>query len=99
MSGGSRDYICYTVERELLGRMEDAELDRMIVDFGKLLHDLEWWTSGDIEEDAYRKTVKEFKKKWFKSNPKIRTEEIINEKIEELRKELNATFAYLGESC
>tara|TARA_R110000868_G_scaffold30796_3_gene113535 strand:+ start:36 stop:248 length:213 start_codon:yes stop_codon:yes gene_type:complete len=45
--------------------MQDAELNSLILELTDVLHDLEWWQSGDIGEDAYRKTVEKFKKKWI----------------------------------
>jgi hypothetical protein len=65
MSGGSYDYTCYKVEDTYSGKMFDVELDEMVLDLSNLLHDLEWWQSGDINENDYRKTVQEFKNKWF----------------------------------
>lgn len=66
MSGGSYSYMCYRIEYEYVGRMFDDQLDEMMKDLCKVLHDLEWWRSSDFDEDSYRKTVTEFKKKWFK---------------------------------
>lgn len=96
MSGGSYNYLFHQVEYEYLNRMYDAELNRMMKDLIEVLHDLEWWQSDDIGEEQYRETVKKFKQKWFESN-KSRVENIIDEKIEELRTELKTTFAYLAE--
>ena len=68
MSGGSHNYICYRIEEELCGKMEDAELNDMMQDIADLAHDLEWWHSSDIGEEDYRKTVAKFKTKWFGEN-------------------------------
>ena len=65
MSGGSFDYGCYTLERLYSMKMDDDELNNMMIDLIKVLHDLEWWDSGDIGEEAYRKTVSDFKSTWF----------------------------------
>ena len=65
MSGGSYNYIGSTLADECYGKMEDDELNELVSDFCKVLHDLEWWQSADIGEDAYRATVDKFKKKWF----------------------------------
>ena len=66
MSGGSFNYMCYRVDDEYSGRMEDDELNALLKDFVEVLHDLEWWQSADIGEDTYRKTVTAFKNKWLK---------------------------------
>lgn len=65
MSGGSYNYTCYQVKEEYVGRMFDPELDDMMKDLYQVLRDVEWWQSCDIGEDSYRKTVQEFKDKWF----------------------------------
>lgn len=68
MSGGSHNYICYRIEDDLCGQMDDDELDDLMEDVAKLAHDLEWWHSGDIGEEDYRKAVAYFKAKWFGEN-------------------------------
>ena len=88
MSGGSYSHEYFRVEDEYVGRMFDKELDKMMEDLCKLLHDLEWWQSCDYCEEDYRKTVREFKNKWFGSSKSERLTPIIEESIERLRKEL-----------
>lgn len=88
MSGGSYGYKCYDIENEYVGRMEDAELDEMMEDLVKVLHDLEWYVSGDYGEESYRHTVKEFKEKWFSGNREERIKGIIEQKCEKLKTEL-----------
>ena len=65
MSGGSFDYMCYQIEEKYCGFMEDKELNEMMKDIVNLLHDLEWYTSGDTSQDDYKNSVKKFKDKWF----------------------------------
>lgn len=65
MSGGSYDYACYKVETEYVGNMHDIEMDEMMEDLVKVLHDVEWWQSADISEEDYRFTLDNFKSKWF----------------------------------
>ena len=65
MSGGSYDYTYSKVEEQYVGRMYDIELDDMIKDLVPLLEALEWWQSGDTNEEPYRKIAHEFKTKWF----------------------------------
>jgi hypothetical protein len=66
MSGGSYNYMCYSIESMYKDELEDKELDALLIDFVKVLHDLEWWKSDDIGEDTYRETVKKFKDKWLR---------------------------------
>lgn len=88
MSGGSYDYKCYTVEEYYVGSMYDVELNEMMKDLIEVLHDVEWWQSGDIDEDDYRKTVKKFKDKWFNMDKSERLKPIIDRRINEVRTEL-----------
>lgn len=88
MSGGSYDYVCYKLEEECSGRMYDAELDDMIKDLCDLLHDLEWWKSGDISECQYRQTADKFKAKWFNGNREERLKGYIDSKFSTIRTEL-----------
>ena len=65
MSGGSYNYIYNTLSEECEGYMYDEEMNALIKDLCKVLHDLEWWQSCDISKEDYRKTVAEFKQKWL----------------------------------
>lgn len=88
MSGGSYDYKYYIIEEYYVGAMYDAELDEMMKDLVEVMHDVEWWQSGDIDEDDYRKTVKEFKDKWFNTDREERLKPIIYKRINDVRTEL-----------
>ena len=90
MSGGSRDYECFRFEEAYSGRMYDAEMDALIDDLARVLHDVEWYDSGDIGEERYRKTIREFKDKWF-GGGNVRLErigEIVEHKLTELNKDI-----------
>lgn len=75
-------------------RMYDAEMDEMIKDLCKVLHDLEWWVSDDISEARYRQTVSWFKKKWFEGDRQERLKGYIDSQIGIVRKEL---YQLIGE--
>lgn len=64
MSGGSLDYVCYRVE-EHVGCFGDKQLDDLLKDVAQLLHDREWYLSGDTCEGAWNLAKKEFKEKWL----------------------------------
>lgn len=96
MSGGSYSYMCYRIEDEYVGRMFDDQLDEMMKDLCKVLHDLEWWSSSDFDEDSYRKTVTEFKKKWFKQT-KIDVQRQIESEFELTKNKLLKEFDYLND--
>ena len=64
----------------------------MINDLVKVLHDLEWWKSCDIDEDDYRKTLNEFKNKWLKN--KETTQQI---KLNAIKRHLEDGIKIIGE--
>ena len=92
MSGGSFDYMYYRVEDTYSGRMEDIELNKMIVDLCEVLHDLEWWQSGDTGEEDYRESVQKFKKKWFGKTQKERLTNAIEQETKDFEKRLKDAF-------
>lgn len=94
MSGGSYNYMYSRINDEYEGRMHDFQLDEMMKDLVKVLHDLEWWQSCDTGEDTYRRTVTEFKKKWFKQT-KIDVQKQIELEFEKTKNELLKEFKYL----
>lgn len=94
MSGGSYDYIYSRLQDECSERMYDAEMNDLVSDLVKVLHDLEWWRSGDICEKAYRNTLKNFKKKWFGSERQERLKGYIDNQISVVRNEL---YKLIGE--
>ena len=96
MSGGSYDYRYYTVDEYYVGKMYDSELNEMMKDLIRVLHDVEWWQSDDISEEDYRKTVDDFKKKWFKRR-KTEIKSFIDSEFEKKREELVMSLKYLEE--
>ena len=89
MSGGSFNYKYTDIRYTYEGRMRDEELEELLQDFCDLLHDLEWWQSGDYSEDEYRKSVTEFKKKWlngYDDNTTARVERLKKNLIEKIEK-------------
>ena len=94
MSGGSYNYIYSRLSSECEGEMHDAEMDDLIKDLCEVLHDLEWWQSGDYSEDQYRETVSEFKKKWFKGDRTNRLKEYIDDQIDSVKRQL---YSLIGE--
>lgn len=88
MSGGSHNYICYKIEENLVGQMEDRELNDLIQDISELAHDLEWYHSSDIGRDDYLRSVRKFKEKWFKESRTDRLKEYVDKAIKELREDM-----------
>ena len=94
MSGGSYSYIYVRLSEECEKRMYDAEMNDLIKDLCDVLHDLEWWQSGDTSEERYRKTLSTFKKKWFKGDREQRLKGYIDEQIGTVRSQL---YSLIGE--
>lgn len=95
MSGGSYSYIYSTLSMECENRMYDAEMNDLIRDLCDVLHDLEWWQSGDSSEDRYRNTLTKFKAKWFKGDRQERLKGYIDEQIGIVRSQL---YSLIGEA-
>ena len=88
MSGGSHDYLYSRIEEEYCGAMHDIELNDLMTDIVNLLHDLEWYDSGDYGEDTYREAVNGFKQKWFGTSREDRLKRYIDMEVSSVRKEL-----------
>ena len=71
MSGGSFGYI-YSKLDEAAYLTHDKEIKDLLIDLSELLHDKEWYFSGDFREEQYIKSLAKFKKKWFKDARKDR---------------------------
>ena len=87
MSGGHFNYAFFQLDA-YEGQMEDAELNELLLDFRGLLHDLEWYKSGDFCEDDYRESARNFKRKWLPGNRDERLKRIVTEECEKLKAEL-----------
>ena len=97
MSGGSYGYIYSRLIEECDGAMYDAEMNAMIKDLAEVLHDLEWWRSGDSSEEQYRTTLARFKTMWFTGDRSDRLKGYIDEQIGVVRHELYALIGVSNE--
>ena len=94
MSGGSYNYIYLRLSEECDNHMYDAEMDDLITDLCKVLHDLEWWQSGDTGEESYRKSLEKFKKKWFQGDRNKRLKNYIDKQVGAVKRSL---YQLIGE--
>jgi hypothetical protein len=94
MSGGSYNYIYFTLQDECKGKMYDAEMEELITDLCHVLHELEWWQSDDCGEERYRDSLQKFKKKWFQGNRDKRLKKYIDEQTALVREQL---YKLIGE--
>lgn len=97
MSGGSYNYAFHYIDEEYVGKMYDSQLNEMMKDLVKVLYDLEWWRSGDINEEEYRQTVTKFKRKWF-NQTKVDVEKLVEREFEVKKNELLKQLEYLNDS-
>lgn len=98
MSGGHFDYVDSRLKDEIFGWtdkptnvFEDKEISELVWDVLNLIHDYDWYASGDTCEETWLKAKVKFKKKWFGSRA-IRVSRIIDQAIEECKAELCKTF-------
>ena len=102
MSGGRFQYIDSQLKSEIYGWVdkpinifEDREISELIWDVFDLIHEYDWYASGDTSEKDYLEAKAEFKNKWLKGDKKTRDERmkrIIDEVIAEARDDLYKTF-------
>lgn len=85
MSGGSFNYMYARIKEEYSGEMEDLEMEELLTDFCKVLHDLEWYRSGDYGEEDYRRVVADFKKKWLRQSNEQRSQNTVDYALDKLR--------------
>lgn len=98
MSGGRFNYFDSTCKNEIFGWsdkprnvFEDREFSELVWDVFEVIHEYDWYASGDTGEDDYRKALTAFKKKWF-DNRAVRIKQIVDTSIRELESELYTTF-------
>ena len=100
MSGGRFNYLDNSLKMEIFGWtdkprnvFEDREISELVWDVLNLIHDYDWYSSGDTCKETYLKAKTEFKKKWF-SNRGIRVRRIVDEALNECKDELYETFGF-----
>lgn len=101
MSGGKFDYIDGRCQGEIFGWLqtgdripnvfEDREISEMIYDVFNLIHDYDWYASGDTCKETYLAKKKAFKDKWLQKD-EIRVRRIVDEAVDNLRKEMYETY-------
>lgn len=98
MSGGHFDYKDSSLKYEIFGFadaptnvLEDREISELTWDLLDLLHEYDWYASGDTGKENYLRAKAEFKKKWL-DNRGVRVRRVIDEAIDSLRRELYETY-------
>ena len=92
MSGGHFDYTDSQAKSEIFGWtdkptnvFEDREISELIFDVFDLIHDYDWYVSGDTDENDWLQAKRAFKAKWLHSQPEERTKAIIDAVIDDAR--------------
>lgn len=88
MSGGSMNYLFHHIE-DASFYVKDEEIKELLSDLAELLHDLEWYESGDYGKEDYDSTLRNFKKKWFGENRNYRLARYITDSLKQMENEVN----------
>jgi hypothetical protein len=86
MSGGSMDYFFGRME-EITHLIPDLEIRALWKDLCTLMHDIEWYTSGDYGDETYSKAVMKFKNKWFGPAREEILKQVLNDTFEQILKD------------
>lgn len=95
MSGGHWNYEDDRLKNEIFGYDEeiknplgDIELSAMLLDMLKLLHEYDWYVSGDTGRERWDEARTNFKKRWLKGDRKEMLTKLVNERIDDLKIEI-----------
>ena len=100
MSGGHFEYTDVRAKNEIFGYLgdepkknvfEDREISELVWDVFQLIHDFDWYKSGDTCKETYLTKKAEFKKKWLGKRP-AKVKQLIDEAIAEAKQELYETY-------
>lgn len=103
MSGGRFDYKDQGLRNEIFGWgdtwynvFEDREISELVWDVLNLVHEFDWYDSGDTGEDTWLEAKATFKGKWLSGKNNSRTKRIIDDTLKEAKEELYKTFNISG---
>lgn len=105
MSGGAFEYKNDELLREIFGydrwkddkdfkvpnRFQDLEISNLVYDVLRLIHDYDWYESGDTGEGNWVQAKEKFKDRWLRGNAKERISQYAQEALEQFKKELLQT--------
>ena len=98
MSGGHFEYLDSRLKDEIFGYedkvknvFEDREISELVFDVLDLIHEFDWYYSGDTGKETYLEAKAEFKKKWLSSRG-VRIKRTIDTALDEVRTELYETY-------
>ena len=101
MSGGALDYLPSRVKNDIFGYscdtphqarqldpLKNPEISELVFDVCELLHEAEWYLSGDTSIVDYDEAIDSFKTKWLNSSGEERAEHIVEEEINIMKKRI-----------
>ncbi len=95
MSGGHFNYedsqlknTIFDWEDKASNQFQDPEISELVFDVLTLIHDYDWYISGDTSRETWLEAKLDFKKKWLRKNNVDTLEKIIESRIEATRSEL-----------
>ena len=98
MSGGHFEYLDGRLKDEIFGYenkvknvFEDREISELVFDVLDLIHEFDWYYSGDTGKETYLEAKAKFKKKWLSSRG-VRIKRTIDAAIAEAKTELYETY-------
>ena len=71
---------------------EDREISELVWDVFNLIHDFDWYKSGDTCRETYLKSKADFKKKWLVGTQGVRVRQTIDTVLGEAKRELYETY-------
>lgn len=104
MSGGYFNYRDATLREEIYGWsdtwhnvFEDREISELVWDILDLIHDYDYYVSGDTSKETYLKAKADFKNKWFDNCDAV-VKRVVDTAIEEVKAELYETYGIKGDA-
>lgn len=98
MSGGRFEYLDMTLKDAIfptydkrINVFEDREITELVFDVLDLIHDFDWYASGDTCKETYLKKKAAFKKKWL-GNRGVNVRRIVDEALKQCKEELYETY-------
>lgn len=95
MSGGHWEYKDGDLKVQIFGwkdkpsnALDDIELSELLWDMLNLLHDYDWYISGDTGREDWDASRKAFKKKWLSDSRADNLKTLIEKKLAEVKDEL-----------
>lgn len=95
MSGGHFNYqdgalknAIFYYDDKVSNQFEDIEISNLVFDVLDLIHDYDWYISGDTGREDWLRARKVFKDKWLKGDRSDRLKALIDSRLAEVSDEL-----------